>query len=452
MSDSALLIFSGLLISLVWGAVYLDLAGQPRFNSYRALCIVIGGAVFAGCAVTVAPRLGIGQDVAANVAFVVACVIVAVSFATGIARRGKADGPDGGMLFTCLAIAGWLLVSFFMNGYSLERYLNPLVSLFIPVAIVVMTRATRASRDHLLQLAFRCTAGIVYVSLTLAVVAPGLAFGTSDQDMRRIVVMGLSERLSGVAGHPNLLAIFAVVLFVMAYSLPVRRKALHLVAGIAVLFLTESRTGLVAFVFAVAVMWVWQNRTPLRILFAVAMVTASTIVLTMWFDDSSNALTSDVETNGRYRVWDLVLGSLPDRLIYGWGPVAFRADSGTPLLEAGLGHAHSQFFQALAEGGIVGFGLLVLLLVQFLLTGRNALASMYIGLAATVISASFTEVILDSQLWGANIGMVPTLVLFPAFLSARRSPDPSVWERRGSGRHPQHGALTSFSTEVPICS
>ncbi|GAA1533300.1 hypothetical protein GCM10009803_12470 [Microbacterium ginsengiterrae] len=408
------------------------------------LSVVLGGAVALGCFATTGTRLGISEATLSALSFATAAVFVAIGIATFVARRPDGSPGQGLLLITLLiAVTGW--VSLALNGYSILTYLNPAVSLGILPALVVITQRSGATREQIQALVFRCAAGVVYVSLALAVVAPSIAFGTTNQDARRLSLGPLTHRLSGVAGHPNFLAFVALVVLVISLTTEVRRRAIHIASALATLALTEARNAFLSLAILLLVLFIMNGRRRLLRATLVAPVAAVVLILGQeWLQDDTSTLTSDVATNGRFRVWDLVFTYFPERPIYGWGPVAFRESSDSPLLQANLAHAHNQLLEALAEGGLVGLALMLALTICLAkIAFRHRSHPLYTGTLVILLASYTTQIFLSPHMWGANIGMVPALLVLPIFLSAGRdhtSPDQSG--RPSDGAHILAGSPT----------
>lgn len=79
----------------------------------------------------------------------------------------------------------------------------------------------------------------------------------------------------------------------------------------------------------------------------------------------------DVSILGRYEFWDAALKAFEEKRIFGIGWFGFRTSIAPTVFYTG--HAHNVYIQLLCETGLVGFAIMIVFLIIFLVKGYRAL-------------------------------------------------------------------------------
>jgi O-antigen ligase len=321
--------------------------------------------------------------------------------------------------------------------------------------LLVSTVATTPARVRLVALAF--------VAGALASIVIGLT-GTGLSTTANAIDLATRARFSGGAGDPNYLAAGLIAAIALAAGLlpsardPLARLGL-LVAVLALAFglaATESRGGLIAAVLAAAAALVLaRERRAETAAFGIFAIAAVTIFLLLSPASWQRITTFDAGGTGRTELWRVALRMARDHPIEGVGIRGFEHDAKTYVLRPGSltyvkkiaerpSVAHNVYLQQLAETGIVGL-LLLLVVCAACLTASHVAAGRFraSGDRATATLARATTVAMigllaastfisngpDKRLW-------IVLALGPALLvaagPARRAPAPAThpWARR----------------------
>lgn len=373
--------------------------------------------VVSGSLLTVLRRVDVNSTpvlAAGSVALTAILVLVAL-------RAFREPEAQRGMVVTALLLTLVEVIYLAAHPTGIKQHAQELVALVFMPGLLMQAFTSRASREQLLSLAYRATAFVTLGSLAIAVLAPDLAFSHGYSDARRLNLFGLTLRLGGFTPHPNLLSITALLCAVLAFGL--RRRERWVIAALALtaIVLAESRSALVAAAITAAVWWVFKGGSLVARTVLVAPPALVVLLLAGSFtgSDEGTALTSDVATNGRYRVWDLVLEQFAANPFTGYGPLAFQPDSGSPLLAAGLLHAHNQVLQGVAEAGLLGGALTLVLLALMVAAAWRARADPVFPAAVTAfLLTAPTEPFLTLHLYGLNYAIVPAAVLIVILAAA----------------------------------
>lgn len=260
---------------------------------------------------------------------------------------------------------------------SLRRFgltLIVLLTSFISIDALGVERALKILRLVL--------AGILLVNLASIAIVPHAVHLPGD------VEASLVGRWRGMHFHKNLAgpiaAMSALVFFYFADSS--RRYSDWVLLGLAVIFLigTNSKTAIVALVFAMAATLVYKysqgsNRrmSILRVLAYGAL--SYLLVISFVFQDAIMEFVSDPESlTGRGAIWQLSLDYLADHPILGSGFGAFwQSGVSSPVLELAreswlinASHSHNGYIEVALTTGLVGLALTV---VAFLIAPVRAL-------------------------------------------------------------------------------
>lgn len=179
----------------------------------------------------------------------------------------------------------------------------------------------------------------------------------------------LNERLTGLTANPNQLAFYALLLGALVFSSHRSRalSAAALTVGVAVLFLTASRTSSIAFAFLVVALALGHSRYARRLFAAAAVALALIFISSPSFFSAANF--ELLRTNNSRSV------STDE---------ALRIFDASPLLGGGFNAIQvtvaSSPLQVLAAGGLLGIVLLVAA------SGYLVLKSMRIGPVTTSLT------------------------------------------------------------------
>lgn len=323
---------------------------------------------------------------------------------------------------------------------SLQWYLAAVVFL------VVTTVAATPARARLVALAFVIGA---LVSIVIGLSGTGLSTTANSIDL------ATQQRFAGGAGDPNYLAAGLVAAVALAFGLiagargPLARLAGlgAIVACVGALVATESRGGLIAAGAALVVAIVAARRHRAQALaLAVAAATAVAAVVVVAPKGADRFTAFDAGGTGRTELWRIARRMSSDHLVRGVGINGFPHYSKDYALQSGpLFHvknivdrplvAHNVYFQQLAETGVVGFALLVVVMgacliasvlaaSRFRAAGDVAMETLSrattVAMVGMLVASSFISNGTDKRLW-------LVLALGPALLAVvpGRHPPPA---------------------------
>jgi O-antigen ligase len=212
---------------------------------------------------------------------------------------------------------------------------------------------------------------------------------------------GEVARLGGIIINPNELGMLAVLLGVMAYSelLDKRPKALNLLAlavSMAVVFFTQSRSSLLAFLLVTAIFVLRSGRLRLMLFFAVAVAAAMPFVFYAVFLKQGD-VAEVMSLTGRLPFWkDLLAEGFTQRPLFGYG---FMCIADGEYFHSVHSYAaqmtHNTFAQVLLNLGLVGFFICLLQMVATFFTIGKEAANNHGALAGWMLVPllfnSFTE-------------------------------------------------------------
>lgn len=254
---------------------------------------------------------------------------------------------------------------------------------------------------------------IVLLSLAAAVAFPASAFNTDEAR----TLFGL-DRLAGIVGHPNGLAIVAVVGLILEVSRE-RKDRLWIAAMFLTVALAQSLTGWVALLVAALVMASRLSRI-LRVTGAVALVGIAIATVVMPPDRGPLSVISqnNLTLNGRTRIWDTALWAYSEYPVFGWGPTVLGDDFRDRFLLAdGAGQAHNQFIQSMAESGTVG---LLALIIFLAVIGWRAWKSRTLdaGLALALFAVLLAQCVTETPFRPSGVGIASLLLVIVVTLVA----------------------------------
>lgn len=409
------------LAALIWVVILATWLQQGTVSPAKLLSFNVWTVVLIGCALTVVRRMELGS-VATLLLTLGTFAILFVFLAAALAGAPK-DAPNRTLAALAVLIAGveFLFLMIHSDGAS-ENVPEVLAVAFLP-GIVIQIRNSNASREYMLRLAAQVSAFVVWFSVILGFAAPALAFGEGFSDQRRWAVLGMTMRLSGLTPHPNYLSVTALICLVLVVALKLRWWRTTALVCLMALGMAESRNAILTLIVVVGVAWICNGRSIILRTIVFSPLVFAAWLLSGWVEES--ALTADIETNGRYRIWDTVIAQFQEGPFSGWGPLAFQPESESPLLTAGLQHAHNQVLQAIAEGGALGgFLIVMMLLVLVRIALKHRYEAVYPSIAVVFMMGIFTEPFLTLHLYGLNYAVVPAFLMFVVMMSADAKTDP----------------------------
>jgi O-antigen ligase len=319
------------------------------------------------------------------------------------------------------------------------------------VFLLVTTIATTPARLRLIALAFVVGA---LASIVIGLTGSGLSTTANAIDL------ATRARFSGGAGDPNYLAAGLIAAIALAAGLlPSARDPLAKLALVAAVLAlagamaaTESRGGLIAALFAAAAALVLaRERRAETAAFGIFAIAAVTIFLLLSPASWTRITTFDAGGTGRTELWRVALRMASDHPIQGVGIRGFEHEAKAYVLQPGSltfvkkiaeqpSVAHNVYLQQLAETGIVGLLLLLVVCAACLTASQVAAARFHAGgdRAMTTLARATTVAIIgllaastfisngpDKRLWIA-------LALGPALLVAAGPGGAHPTMRRGS--------------------
>ncbi len=250
---------------------------------------------------------------------------------------------------------------------------------FILLALMVTTPANPQATLRVVKAALLL---IVVSSLVAAVVVPSLAL----QDSAKAIIPGYGKRLWGMTSHANVLGPAALTLCLVEWAAPYRHTLLHrlcLLGGTGTLLLTQSKTSIIAALFALLILVSYRSiaglgtpgvRTRLltvkrdyvpMIALAVGIVSIVALLMAVLFGDdiglfrsiSSRLASFDLNTvQGRTLIWSQALTEGFKNPFFGYGLNLWSKEYRLATGLTSAFHAHNAFLQVFSVAG--AFGLL----------------------------------------------------------------------------------------------
>jgi O-antigen ligase len=251
------------------------------------------------------------------------------------------------------------------------------------VFLLVTTVASIPAHVRLVALAFVVGA---LASIVIGLTGSGLST-TADA-----IDLATRQRFSGGAGDPNYLAAGLVAALALAAGLvAVTRDSLArlglaatVLALVAALAATESRGGLIAALIAfLAAVALARERRATTVALGIFVTAAATIFLLLSPSGWERMTTFDAGGTGRTELWQVAIRMAGDHPIVGVGIRGYEHESGNYVLQAGNLKfveriaeqpvvTHNVYLQQLAETGIVGLALLLVLFGACLVASQSA--------------------------------------------------------------------------------
>lgn len=394
-----------------------------------------------GCAIAVIHRSSPDNGIERWILVAGTATFVSLFGVALLAARSAVRSSHG--LLVALAIAFTLVEAIYLSASaaSPSDHAAQVASLVFFPGIVLQIWWSGASQRYLLHLAYRVTAFVTFGSVALAALAPDLAFGDGPTDLRRLAIGPLTHRLAGLTPHPNYLSVTAIICLLLCVFLHARNRTAVVVTCLVALALAESRVAIVSLGLVAVVVWVLNGKSPLRRVTIAAPLTAAILIWSgSLLPSDESALTADISTNGRLRVWGITWQLFLQDPWQGFGPLGFEPESQSPLLGAGLLHAHNQVLQGIAEGGWIG-GLLTVVILGWIvwIAISNRAEFIYPCVAVMVIVNCMTEPLLSMHRFGLNYAAVFPIVIWIIFMSGstsdasgtRRTPSEQLGEDEG---------------------
>ena len=304
------------------------------------------------------------------------------------------------------------------------------------LAMVAIYMARREPLDRFVAGAKWTLFLVMLASLAVAIAHPDIAI---EKNYGAGWIPGLRIRLWGLAAHANTLGALTLYFMLTLLLQPARSRAVNMLmwgAMLLVLLLSQSKTSwggaaLVGFIYA-SYNWGRDPRGGLRPAFIIGVLLslAGLASLLMVIDPSrvlGRFMDTDTGANlttltGRTEIWAAAYGMWLDSPAFGYGLEAW-----SPLHRLQLGlpfatHAHNQFMQALAIGGVFdALALLayIVLLVSGAVRAARRTHGVSLGLMALFLLRCVTEVPLEfSNITAADV--VAHLLLFALIVNEHR--------------------------------
>lgn len=362
---------------------------------------------------------------------------------------------EGPARLLALATAG-LLVAIVLSAVGGTRGGITWQDLTLPVALIAAVSARSAPLSVLSRDLHVALLTVVALSLAAGVLLPEWA---TLGDLRREVLPLVEDRLTGLTWHPNRLALAAATLVVLSvFRLPNRAAAVGLALGVVALLWTDSLTGFAGGAAGVAVLTVFRaspGKGVLRVLAATSVVLLLGLGGWMSLTPQGRATVADLgegsaslaNLGARTLAWEAAFDEFAERPLLGYGPRLFdEAHRAEVFGPAGrwIGHAHNQFAQSLAAGGIIGLLAAVAFLVVCVRVGVIGMhdgRGLGLALVALVVTNAVAEPSLQTTVPSTNllvlVAMVTVLIASVSAPSPHAAPVPprdSIGSARGPGR------------------
>ncbi|MEZ0306813.1 MAG: O-antigen ligase family protein [Ramlibacter sp.] len=252
-------------------------------------------------------------------------------------------------------------------------------------------------------------------------------------------------RFGGLAPHAVAMGMFAQTALLLLWARPLQRRWLNVlswIAGLAALFLAQSKTAWAAFLICSAAMLVvrhgadfWRRVTDPRQGAAFGIVSCLFAILFMvamlgWvvFGDLGGKLDDFASTaqgaqlismTGRDQIWAIAIEEWHANPMFGYGPGLWDADFRATINMPNATDAHNQFMDTLARSGTVGatalvFYACVLLAMSLRYAGATGGLSLALFLALALRSVSEVPLLL----FGYGIDLYAHMLLLVTLAAA----------------------------------
>ncbi len=312
-----------------------------------------------------------------------------------------------------------------------------LYALILGVAFLL---ATREDFERIVDSARNALFLFIGIGLLLIPVQPTLVM---DMLYSQGLFAGL-PRFGGLAPHAVAMGMFAQTALLLLWARPFQRRWLNVltwIAGLAALFLAQSKTAWIAFLLCSACMWAmrhggqfWRRVTDPRqaasgiVTCLLAIVVTGALLAWVTLGDLGTKLDDFASTaqgaqlismTGRDQIWAIAMEEWRTSPVFGYGPGLWDADFRASISMPNATDAHNQFMDTLARSGSVGATALVLYTcVLLVLSIRYARATGGLSLALFLALAlrSISEVPL--LLFGYGTDLYSHLLLLVTLASA----------------------------------
>lgn len=342
--------------------------------------------------------------------------LVVLGFLTGYRRSGASGFRPGAAIFSLFFLVSLLIygvgVSRLSSDAVASNHTRALLSVIActGIALYTVTRARLGDRHFLLGclavgLTFNCIVAILHsqldIDLRLLLQPPGFVENFTLRDEFRLAERLGVRRAQGTASHPIEFSVLAAasVPITIYFSRFAESAGLRVLAALAVpvnllaLSASISRTGIIALISALLIlMWAFPLRKLAIGLVAGAAVLLGTVAATpknvqaMWDTFANSA--SDTSVLERLADYPKVAQTLREHPIFGLGLGGADPDE--------YGITDNQWLQQLVNGGL--FGLLAMMLIA---------AATIFGIAAALRKASDAR--LRSQVYAIGAAVVAVL-------------------------------------------
>lgn len=283
---------------------------------------------------------------------------------------------------------------------------------------------------------------IVLFSLISVPLLPSVAF---DQECCR-QIFGI-ERVQGVTGHPNTLAILACFLVILELR---GGRLFWIFPPLLAMLLAQSTTGWVALTLGLLVVAGRLGSTT-RIA-AIALALGGLVLAASDPNVVNDFLPPDFWTfTGRTTIWQAALHGFFLDPLFGYGPNLLDSQYRSVYLGSfdAAAQAHNQFVQTLGSTGVVGaVSLVALLVVVYLCSARAAgrTGGLSLALALALSARLLSEIPLTPQ------GSTATLLLVIAVvgISAAGAPEPPLVEHTAVGVRRPVPRMEPITAAAPV--
>jgi len=286
----------------------------------------------------------------------------AVGMTLLVLGRGKAFNPHRFGLAVFALLLAWACLSVGWSLYPSISLRRLIAWLCFVIGCVGVARTLTI--DEILRVALLSLCAMIVMSF-----AADLAVGAGP--------WRADYRFSGTL-HPNVQASYCAALCLAAYCLIGQRyfntlAKLLLVAGGVMIFLTGSRTSLLATIAALTAVWLLRQRSIVRVVMMATAASAVGVVIAAFFALSPSdqhsltgkallGRTEKADTlSGRIPLWDELLHYAADRPLHGYGYDAFWTPGNMEdILETQewtMTSAHNVFLEVTLQIGLVGLSL-----------------------------------------------------------------------------------------------
>lgn len=248
---------------------------------------------------------------------------------------------------------------------------------------------------------------MMVLSLVFAIVKPQLVLQPNYKGW----IPGLSIRLWGVGSHANSIGPLAILTLLLEVMFPARKvlmRAAIVISALAVLFLAQSKTALLAGIIASTIL-VWyrcarmpNGGTDIRfILMIVVVLLMLGLILNhlnlerIWAKIDASGVGGDITTlTGRTQIWAAAIAEWKSNPIFGYGLEAWGIEHRIRLGMQFAFSAHNQFLQSLSSAGTVGAAGLIaylFLLVRGAFRCAEQTGGVSLALIAVILLRCVTE-------------------------------------------------------------